>query len=250
MKRTFLFCVGVAIFGLLGLLPIRVHGQSAAADNDGSILAGLESAVENKPDDLQIGSKYRQAVIQSAQYDRALKFFEKLIGEHPDSSNLHLNYAFAYVDKIPAAGSITQVLLANNALTEFTKSLTLKPSWIGYYSRGNSYMYWPTIFGRTPLGIADLEEAIKIQRADKKRMYYVRSYIALGDGHWKMEELDKAKAAWNEGLAQFPDSAVLKMRLSKQGDDLKALIESTYDVTKRVDTSLADLWADQGAERK
>ena len=215
-----------------------------AADDAAAALPALEAQLEKDPDNLRLGADYRQKVIQSAQYDRGIKFLEKLVQDHDAASFAHLNYAFAYVDKIPAAGSITQVLLANSALTQFTKSLELKPSWIALYSRGNSYMYWPKIFGRTPLGISDLEEAIKLQKTDKKHAYHVRTYIALGDGYWKLDELDKAKAIWSEGLAQFPNNAALKARLFKQGDDLKAVEDDTYDITKRIDTSLQELWAD------
>ena len=146
------------------------------------------------------------------------------------------------MDKIPAAGTITQVILANNALGAFTRSLDLSPSWIGYYTRGNSYLFWPRIFGRTKFGIADLTEAIKIQHAERKRAFHARAFIALGDGYWKMDELDKAVATWKEGVAEFPGNAVLQERLAKQGEELKALIEGSYDPAKRVDTSLQDLW--------
>jgi tetratricopeptide (TPR) repeat protein len=222
----------------------------ANAEDASSALANLESQLEKDPDNLRLGSSYRQVVVQTSQYDRALKFFEKLVGEHDNSSNAHLNYGFEYVDKMPVAGSITQVLLANSALTQFTKSLELKPSWIAYYTRGNSYLYWPKIFGRTPNAIADLEEAMKIQKEDKKQVYHVRTYIALGDAFWKMDEMDKAKAMWTEGLSQFPDNAALKARLAKQGDDLKAVQDDTYDVTKRIDTSLSELFASQGGQGK
>jgi hypothetical protein len=149
------------------------------------------------------------------------------------------------MDKIPAAGSITQVILANYALTEFSKSIELKGSWIGYYTRGNSYLFWPRIFGRTKLGIADLEAALKIQKAEPKRSYHARVYIALGDGHFKMDELKKATAVWKEGLAEFPDNALLKQRLSLKPDDVKTLLEGVYDPNKRVDTNLQDLWSDK-----
>jgi tetratricopeptide (TPR) repeat protein len=149
------------------------------------------------------------------------------------------------VDKIPAAGAITQVILANNALGEFTKSIELKPSWIGYYTRGNSYLFWPRIFGRTQLGINDLQEALKIQKSGPKRFYYARVYVALGDGYWKSDNLDEATKTWKTGLAEFPDNAALKARVAAQGDALKAIIDDTYDPNKRVDTSLKDLWSDQ-----
>lgn len=208
-------------------------------------LAALEAALNANPDDLKAGNDYRMAVIKVKAYDRAIAFFQQLVTAHPAASNAHLNYGFAYVDKIPDAGAITQVILANNALGEFTKSLEIKPSWIGLYTRGNSYLFWPRIFNRTHLGLADLNDALKMQKADAKRSYHVRVYLALGDGYWKSDDLVSAANTWREGLALFPASAPLKARLSAPGDELKTLIEAGYDPAKRVDTSLQDLWTNQ-----
>jgi tetratricopeptide (TPR) repeat protein len=219
-------------------------GAPAAASPQDE-LTKLEQALAAKPDDLRAGNDYRMAILKAAQYDRGLDFFKQLVASHPGAANAHLHYGFQYVDKIPAAGSITQVILANNALTEFTESLKLRPSWIGYYTRGNSYLFWPRIFGRTKLGIADLEEALKIQKTEPKRSYHVRVYVSLGDGHFKMDDLARATAVWKEGLAQFPDSSALKQRLQAQGDALQAVIDGSYDPAKRVDTNLQDLWNDK-----
>lgn len=224
--------------------------QPAAAEDLATALAALEAQLASNPDNLRLASKYRQSVIQAGEYDRALKFFEQLVADHPNSANAHLNFGFAYVDKIPVAGSMTQAILANNALNEFTKSLELQATWLAYYTRGNSYLYWPQIFGRAALGVADLEEATKIQKAEKNRGYHVRTYLALGDGYWKMDDLDKAKQVWAEGRKQFPDDRRLQERLSKEGDDLKAVIDETYDITRRVDTSLEELWADEDQTTK
>lgn len=224
--------------------------QPAAAEDPATALAALEAQLASNPDNLRLASKYRQSVIQAGEYDRALKFFEQLVADHPNSANAHLNFGFAYVDKIPVAGSITQAILANNALNEFTKSLELQATWLAYYTRGSSYLYWPQIFGRAALGVADLEEATKIQKAEKNRGYHVLTYLALGDGYWKMDDLDKAKRVWAEGRKQFPDDRRLQERLSKEGDDLKAVIDETYNFTRRVDTSLEVLWADEDQTTK
>jgi len=208
-------------------------------------LTEFEAALAADANNIQYGSEYRQAVIQAKEYERCIKFFEKLVADNPKSSNAYLNFGFAYVDKIPASGTITQVILANTALSYFTKSLELKPSWIGYYTRGNSYLFWPKIFGRTPLGIADLELAMKMQKQDTKRTYHVRSYISLGDGYWKMDDVAKAKEIWKEGLSLFPDNLQLKSRYSKDGDDLKNYIEDVLDPAKRVDTNLQEIWTDK-----
>jgi tetratricopeptide (TPR) repeat protein len=227
---------------------VRFHNaEKAVATKDyPTALAEFEAALTAEPNNIQYGSEYRQAVIQAKEYDRCIKFFEKLVADRADSPNAFLNYGFAYVDKIPASGTITQVILANTALTYFTKSLELKPSWIGYYTRGNSYLYWPKIFGRASLGVADLEQAMKMQKAEgKKKIYYVRAYISLGDGYWKMDQLDKAAAVWREGIGMFPDNAQLKARLSKEGDALKEYIDDVLDPNRRVDTNLQEIWTDK-----
>ncbi|OFV92121.1 MAG: hypothetical protein A3H28_07380 [Acidobacteria bacterium RIFCSPLOWO2_02_FULL_61_28] len=218
--------------------------RAVQAEDAASVLPPLEAQLASDPDNLRSGSEYRRAVIRMGEYDRAIKFFEKLVADHPNAANAHLNYGFAYVDKVPVAGSITQVILANNALGEFAKSVALRPTWIGLYTRGNSYLYWPKIFGRASLGVADLEEAMKMQKADRKRRHHVRTYIALGDAHWKTDDLDKARAVWEEGLKQFPDHPQLKARLDKNGDDLQAVMDGVYDITKRIDTTLEELWAE------
>jgi len=215
------------------------------ADNAAvAALPRLEAAVAADPENLRAASEYRMAVIQAGAYDRSLKFFEKLVAAHPQAANAWLNFGYAYVDKIPAAGSITQVILANNALTQFSKSIEIRKSWLALFTRGNSYLYWPKIFGRAPLGVADLEEAVAIARKEeKKKPVYARSFIALGDGYWKTEQLDKAKAVWQEGLQLFSGDPQLQARLARAGtpEELETYINEQLDPNKRVDTNLLPL---------
>ncbi|HEX4604509.1 MAG TPA: tetratricopeptide repeat protein [Candidatus Angelobacter sp.] len=252
MKKS-LSLVWLLLLIASGLFPCQLpasdadyqQGMKALSSNDFSTaLRYLELAVAGDPDNLRYGSDYRQAIIRSKEFDRALKFFDQATAQHPKSANLRLNYGFAYVDKIPAAGSITQVILANNALTEFTRSLELKPSWIAYYTRGTSYLFWPKIFKRAALGVADLQRAMEIQKSEQRHRYHVKAYIALGDGYWKTDDLVKARVAWEAGLKEFPASAALQQRLSLKGDELKNLIEAQFDPAARVNTDLRDLWTD------
>jgi len=233
--------------------PFDLGMKALAAKEWDKSLDLLESALADDPDNVRYGSEYRQAVIQRAKalhpkegkpedYDRPLKFFEQLVAQHPTAANAYLNYGFTVVDRIPAAGAITQVILANTALGYFTRSIEIRPSWSGYYTRGNAYLFWPKIFGRAKLGVADLEEAMKFQEAGPQKPYYVRVWISLGDGYWKTDDLAKATEIWTEGLKMFPDSEALKQRLAKQGDELKGFLDDALDPSKRVDTNLKDLW--------
>jgi tetratricopeptide (TPR) repeat protein len=217
--------------------------KALKANDYSNALKYLEAAVTQDPDNIRYASEYRQVAVKRKEFDRSVAFFEKLSSSKPQSANVHLNFGFAYVDKIPVAGSITQVILANKALNEFSKAVELQGNWINYYTRGASYLFWPKIFNRAPLGVADLEQGLKIQSVGPRRPYHVKLYISLGDGYWKTDQLEKARATWREGLKQFPDNQALKTRLEQQGAELQATIEAGFDPNKRVDTDLRDLWA-------
>ncbi len=252
MKKLFLSTVGILVMAVcLSSLaeaaaePYFREAMSALQSNDVPRgLHYLELALADEPDNLRYASEYRQAIIRNKEFDRSISYFARLIAEHPNSANLHLNYGFAYVDKIPTAGSITQVILANTALQEFSKAVELRPTWIAFYTRGASYLFWPKIFNKASLGVADLEKALAMQHQGPTKPYYVRTYIALGDGYCKMEKMDKAREIWQEGLRQFPDNSELKDRLSLQGDQLAMVIANNFDPNKRVNTDLREIWSD------
>lgn len=237
MTRRWLLAQLIVLSALVAL-PIAQDGMRGA-------LSELEQRLRADADNIQAANAYRRAVIAAGAYDRAIRFFESLVAQYPNAANAHLNYGFAYVDKIPAAGSITQVILANSALAAFTRSIELRPTWIGYYTRGASYLFWPKIFGRGPLGIADLEEALRIQRREPKRSYHVRTFVALGDGYWKVDDVTRARAIWQQGLRDFPGNKTLEGRLGVGAERLARVIDQAFDPAKRVDTDLSDLWSER-----
>lgn len=218
-------------------------GVAAAEAGDlAAALDHLESATAEAPEDLRYGAEYRQVAIAAEEYDRAIAFFERLAAEHPDSAAVRLNWGYAYVDKIPDAGAVTQVILANTALTRFTEAIEREPSWLALYTRGNSYVYWPAIFGRTKLGIADLERAVAMAEAAEPKPYHAYAYAALGDAWWRLEELERAREVWRRGLARFPGTAYLEARAGRQREELDAYLEAHYEIGKRVETDLREIW--------
>jgi tetratricopeptide (TPR) repeat protein len=220
--------------------------KAVAAGRDAAALPLFEAALAADPDDLPTSNEYRKAVVRAGQYDRAIGFYGKLTAAHPQAAFAWLNYGYAYVDKIPSAGSITQVILANTSITNFSKSIELRRSWIALYTRGNAYLYWPKIFGRAPLGVADLEEAVAIARKEaKQKKVYVRAWIALGDGYLKTGQPEKAKAIWRDGLQLFGGDPQLQARLSRDGEELEEYVYDQLDPNKRVDTNLAPLWEEE-----
>ncbi len=254
MKQTSSI-IAVLASGLLITSSAPLRGQGAGADHSyrqgmekvaakawPAAIELLEEAIAAEPDNLRYGTDYRQAVIEAGEYDRCLAFLEKLIAEHPEAPNLLMNFGYAHVDKIPVEGAITQVILANTALTHFSAALALEETWLGRYTRGNSYLYWPAIFGRTQLGIDDLERAIEMAKESESRPYHGRAWAALGDGYWRLEDPAKATATYRKGLELYPDSQELKERAPLAGEALDVYLNALFDTNNRVGTHLREIW--------
>ncbi|MGH8070360.1 MAG: tetratricopeptide repeat protein [Candidatus Entotheonellia bacterium] len=222
--------------------------QAAQGNNYEASLASFEAALKADPNNLRYGNEYRLTVVtinRVKTYDRCIAFFKQLVADDPKASNAWMNLGYAYVDKIPAEGAITQVLLANTALGYFSAALDVEESWLGRYTRGNSYLYWPAIFGRTRSAIADLEKAIELSQQMDKRGYHVRAYIGLGEAYWRLNDLEKARQIWREALQLFPDDKALPVLLEQDDKALNAFLTAHFEPGKRVDTNVSATWEEQ-----
>ncbi len=88
---------------------------------------------------------------------------------------------------------------------------------------------------------------MKMQKSEKKKKYFVRAYISLGDGYFKMEDTPKAKAIWQEGAKLYPENAGLKgQAFEGRRRLLAAYINDVLDPrTSGVDTDLHEIWEGQ-----
>jgi tetratricopeptide (TPR) repeat protein len=225
--------------------------QAAQAADYEAALASFEAALQGDPNNLRYGNDYRMTVVKINQvktYDRCISFFKQLVADNPKAPNAWMNLGYAYVDKIPTEGAITQVLLANTALGNFNAALDLEDSWLGRYTRGNSYLYWPAVFGRTRLGIADLEKAIELSQQMDKRNYQARAYRGLGEAYWRLNDLEKARQIWRAALELFPGNEELQVLLEQDDKALNAFLTAHFEPGKRVDTNVSAIWEDTASQ--
>ena len=205
----------------------------------------LEAALAADPDNLRFGSDVPAGGDRRrpAQYDRASSSSRSWWPSTRRLANAYLNYGFAYVDKIPAAGSITQVILANTALTHFTQVARARAELDRFYTRGNSYLFWPKIFGRAPLGVADLEQAMEIQKPDEAARYHVRAFVALGDGYWKTDELEQGAGDLAGRAAAVPRQCAAQGALAREGDELDDATSTSSSIPTSGSTPIcSELW--------
>jgi tetratricopeptide (TPR) repeat protein len=240
-------CGPLAVAVLLTVTAAAGPWQGAKDEGCGRDLAGLEASVSASPDDLLLGAGYRQAAIRCAQPDRPVALFQALVKKHRASLAATLNLGFAYIDKIPPASDLRQALLGRSAIDQFSRSLAIRPTWLGYYTRGVVRLFYPNVFGLREAALDDLRHALAIQQEAPPRPYHARTYVALGDTYyWRFHDLDQARRAWSEGAARFPDDAALRARLDGPVSAMREIVRKSLNADVRIDTSLKDVAADVG----
>jgi tetratricopeptide (TPR) repeat protein len=208
-------------------------------------LASLESQVAADPENLRVAAEYREAVIAAGEYDRAIRFFDGLAGRPGAGPHAFLNLGLAYIDKIPSVGAFRRISLGNSATRALTHSIEREPSDLAYLIRGLVNLHFERgFFHRTPEGVADLETALRLAAPHAERPYVVRIYLALGDGYWRLKNLEKARSTWRHGQATFPGDERLRLRLTSADGIVSDTIAHDLDAGTRVDTSLRGVIAD------
>jgi tetratricopeptide (TPR) repeat protein len=199
----------------------------------------FERTIAADPENLALAAEYRQQAVALGRFDRSIDFLEKLAKRKGSGPNIQISLALAYADKVPTAGDIRRLYLGRDAINALTKSIAQRPTATAYYIRGLINLYYNRfIFNRTDKGVADLEHALAIAPPDLAGVVLLRTYTALGDGYFRLDELAKARATWIAAAAKFPDDPGLKERLSKSGEALADVVTGALTASRRVDTSL------------
>ena len=202
-------------------------------------MTALERTLTADPENLRLAADYRQLAIAAKDFDRPIDFLEKLSKRTGAGANIYLSLAFAYVDKVPTSGDIRRLYLGRDAMAALTKSIERKPTSLTYYVRGQINLYYNSfIFKRVPRGLQDLKTAIDIATAETPPLVIARSYIAMGDGYWRLEDRAKAREVWKAAAQRFPDDVELKRRLDDDAEKVRWVVTDALSPGTRVDTSL------------
>jgi hypothetical protein len=213
----------------------------AASPDAGRVerLTSLEQRIAADPENLQIAADYRQLLIADRQFDRSIELFERLVQRKDSGPNVRISLALAYVDKVPTSGDFRRLYLGRDAMGALTMAIERQPTVLAYHVRGLINLYYNNvIFKRIPRGIADLEHALTLVTDDTPPSLVGWVYRALGDGHWRLEERERAREVWTAGARRVPEDVELRRRVQSSDAEVRRIVSAALYAGTRVDTSL------------
>ncbi|MCY2961714.1 MAG: tetratricopeptide repeat protein [Planctomycetota bacterium] len=138
----------------------------------------------------------------------------KARGNDPDAQT---QLGLAYLQKTFRAGGGPEAgIWATKADRAFDAALAADDKhWEARFQKAVSLSFWPPMLGKQPDAVKQFETLVAQQEASgSKQKGYAATYLFLGNMHLQMGAKDKALAAWNQGLAQFPDDAELLKKIA------------------------------------
>ncbi|MCE9592559.1 MAG: tetratricopeptide repeat protein [Planctomycetes bacterium] len=210
----------------------RAVARFLAAKNSGAVVAQeatVEAAQSAKPfadvnaaiAKLAAASGYEarepiwKAIRDAGLLDEVVAEYERRAEADPKNPDLHSELGSAYIQKIFASSQGPESgKWAMKADGAFDHALELDPQhWEARYSKAISLSFWPPIFGKQAEAIHNFEILVEQQSHGPSAPQFANTHLCLGNLYQQSGQMDKAKAAWQQGLALFPDDAELKQKL-------------------------------------
>lgn len=147
--------------------------------------------------------------------DDVVAEFERRAEADPKNPDLESDLGKAYIQKIFASSQGPESgKWAMKADGAFDRALELDPQhWEARYSKAISLSFWPPIFGKQAEAIHNFEILVEQQSHGPSAPQFAKTHLCLGNLYQQSGQMDKAKAAWQQGLALFPNDAELKQKL-------------------------------------
>lgn len=147
--------------------------------------------------------------------DALLAEFENRAERDPTSVDAKVELGVAYLEKLfnsptgPESG-----VWATKADKTFDAALELDPQrWDARFTKAIALSNWPAFLGKQSLAIQQFETLIDQQSQAPKEPRFAQTHLFLGNMYLQMGQRDKAIAAWQSGLAQYPDNQELRSQL-------------------------------------
>lgn len=160
--------------------------------------------------------KIWQEAAADGELDQVVALFEEFARTHADDAHAQVELGHAYLQKVFQAGGGPEAgKWAIRADQAYDGALKIDDhNWEARFSKAMSLSHWPAVFGKQHDAIQNFETLVAQQAGQTQRPEFAQTHFLLGNMYQQIGEKDKALAAWQNGLALFPDNAALAAQIA------------------------------------
>ncbi len=156
-------------------------------------------------------------VADAGKLDELVKLLEERAQARGNDPEAQTQLGLAYLQKVFRVGAGPEAgVWATKADKAFDAALAQDDQhWQARFQKAVSLSFWPPMLGKQPDAVKQFETLIAQQEAAGQNSDgYNQTYLFLGNMHLQMGDKAKALAAWNKGLAQFPNDPELLKKIA------------------------------------
>jgi tetratricopeptide (TPR) repeat protein len=155
-------------------------------------------------------------IAEQGELDAVVAMFEKRAADRPDDPAAQYDLGQACIQKLlTLPDGMAKGTWANKADKAFDDTLALDDHhWAARFSKAISLSFWPPMFGKQAEAIHQFEVLVDQQAGQTGKGDFVQTHLVLGNLYLQQGEKEKALAAWQNGLAQFPGNAALMQKIA------------------------------------
>jgi tetratricopeptide (TPR) repeat protein len=148
--------------------------------------------------------------------DEMVALFEQAAKDNPNDAVAQTDLGKAYLQKLYTVGAGPKAgIWATKADKAFDSALSLDDhNWDARFNKAISLSFWPPILGKQGEAIENFEILVKQQQGLPGNEGFAQTHLWLGNLYQQTGKMDKAIAAWQQGLALYPDHEQLKKQLA------------------------------------
>ncbi|MBL8859897.1 MAG: hypothetical protein JNL28_15425 [Planctomycetes bacterium] len=195
----------------------------AGAESKGSAKAAPKGNVRSFFDKLAaegLSFEDRQALWREADkagvLEELVALYEQYAKDFPNDPTAQVALGNAYLQQVFKVGGGPEAgRFATKADQAFDRALTLDDhNWQARFSKAVSLSNWPAFLGKQQSAIENFEVLVKQQAGQPVRPEFAQTHLILGNMYVSTGEKAKALAAYQQGLAVFPNDAALREKIA------------------------------------
>lgn len=147
--------------------------------------------------------------------DQVIAELERRAESQPDSESAQMELAAGYMQKLfTTSNPIESGTWAMKLDQTYDNALVINDqSWDARFGKAMSLSNWPDFTGKKAEAIRQFEILRDQQRSASNGPGFDQTYLILGNMYQQQGQVDKARAAWQEGLDRYPEHAQLREQL-------------------------------------